>query len=380
MQRLKATELSTLPDGMYNDGNGLYFRVRNQGKSRDFLYRGSINSKQTYRSLGTLKTISLTEARQKAKTFILEPITKTPYFKDVWEETLKEVQFFKQWKYQYQYNCYAHYIKEHVLPSLGSKEIGDISSKNILEILQPLWKTNPYQGSRTRYVLQLLFNWFMVHNYCKKNPAIWEGNLSLYLPPVKKVHKVEHMASAPYQEIPSLVHTFLTSVYSIKYLIVFLLATCLRATEGRLVKWEYIKTSESQGTYLDIPAENRKGHKTENNQVPLTEELLHLLTLVPRRGEYIFSNRAGNPIDLNQINKFYREDMNLSYTAHGGRSSFRVWSAENGEDYTASELILSHSIGNETTQAYFRTSLFNKRREILNKWNKYIFSLHSDQV
>ena len=67
--------------------------------------------------------------------------------------------------------------------------------------------------------------------------------------------------------------------------------------------------------------------------------------------------------------------MNLSYSAHGGRSSFRDWSAEKGEDFTASELILSHSIGNSTVQAYFRTSLFNKRREILDRWNKYIFPM-----
>ena len=375
MQKLKATELSSLPDGMYNDGNGLYFRVRNQGRSRDFLYRGSINGKQTFRSLGSLKTLTLTEARQKAKTYVLEPIVKTPLFKDIWEKTLREVQFYKQWKYEYQYNCYHHYIETHILPHFGDKEVGDITSKDVLEILQPLWRTNPYQGSRTRYVLHLMFTWFQGHNYCKENPAGWHGNLSLYLPPVKKLHKVEHMASAPYQEIPSLVQRFLATSYAVKYLVVFLLASCLRVTEGRLLKWEYIKHSETLGAYLDIPAENRKGHKTENNQVPLTQEMLKLLSLVPKQGEYIFSTATGKPFEINKPNQFYRKYMNLSYSAHGGRSSFRDWSAEKGEDFTASELILSHSIGNSTVQAYFRTSLFNKRRDILDRWNKYIFPM-----
>lgn len=375
MHKLKASELLTLPDGMYNDGNGLYLRVRNQGKSRDFLYRGTINGKQTFRSLGSARTLNLTEARQKAKNYVLTPVVKSPLFKDVWEETLREVQFFKQWKYEYQYNCYHHYIETHVLPLLGTREISSITSKDILEILQPLWKTNPYQGSRTRYILQLLFNWFMVHKYTKENPATWEGNLSLYLPPVKKVHKVEHMPSAPYQEIPSLVQRFLESSYKAKYLAVFLLATCLRVTEGRLLKWEYIKHSDALGDYLDIPAENRKGHKTENNQVPLTKEMLKLLSMVPREGDYIFSTTSNKPLEINKVNQFYRKFMDLPYSAHGGRTSFRVWSAENGEDFTASEIILSHSIGNETVQAYFRTSLFNKRRDILDRWNKYIFPM-----
>lgn len=375
MQRLKASELASLPDGMYNDGNGLYLRVRNQGRSRDFLYRGTINGKQTFRSLGSTKTLTLSEARQKAKTYVLEPVVKSPYFKDEWEKALREVQFFKQWKYEYQFKCYKHYIETHVLPILGSMEIEDITVKDILRVLQPLWKTNPYQGSRTRYILQHLFNRFMVQSYCKKNPAIWEGNLSLYLPVAKKLHKVEHRASAPYQEIPSLVQRFMSSTLGASLFAVFLLATCLRVTEGRLVKWSYIKHSDTLGDYLDIPAENRKGHKTENNLVPLTPEVLHLLTLVPKKGEYIFSSTKGNALEINRVNKFYRESMKLPYSPHGGRTSFRVWSAENGEDFTASELILSHSIGNETTQAYFRTSLYEKRRDILIRWNRYIFSL-----
>ena len=371
---LKSSELSSLPDGMYNDGNGLYFRVRNQGKSRDFLYRGTLNGKQTYRSLGSLKTLSLSQARKKAKDFTIEPIAPKKTFSILWEETLREVQFTKQWKYEYQFSCYAHYIKVHLIPKIGAMKISDITREVVYQTLLPLWKTNAYQGSRTRYILEALFDKFILHGYCKINPAIWQGNLSLYLPTVKKVRKpVRHFNAASYTEIPSLVLRMWKTPYLTKYFAIFLLATCLRNKEGRTLKWAYLKHTDAFGYYLDIPAENRKGHKEHNNVVPLSDEVMQLLFLLPRTSEYIFTNTIGTLLDKDSLSKFYRVRLNLDITGHGGRSSFRVWSAENGEDYVASEFILSHNVGNETTRAYLRTSLYQKRKEILNKWSKYIF-------
>ena len=55
---------------------------------------------------------------------------------------------------------------------------------------------------------------------------------------------------------------------------------------------------------------------------------------------------------------------------HGFRSTFRVWAAE-ATNYPAelAELCLMHSVGSAVYQAYQRSDLFEKRRNIMRDWN-----------
>ena len=59
MATLRQATLFTLPDGIYPDGGNLYFRVRNQGRTREFLYRCTIKGKPTFRSLGSNARIGI---------------------------------------------------------------------------------------------------------------------------------------------------------------------------------------------------------------------------------------------------------------------------------------------------------------------------------
>lgn len=99
MPTLRQATLLTLPDGTYPDGNNLYFRVRNQGRTREFLYRCTIKGKPTFRSLGSIKKIpTLKEARQRAKEYIPEESVTKILFKDAYEKALPHLLLHKQWK------------------------------------------------------------------------------------------------------------------------------------------------------------------------------------------------------------------------------------------------------------------------------------------
>ncbi len=58
-------------------------------------------------------------------------------------------------------------------------------------------------------------------------------------------------------------------------------------------------------------------------------------------------------------------------TAHGFRSSFRDWCADNGQSRELAELSLAHAFGSEVERAYFRSDLLEQRRPILEEWSKY---------
>jgi len=59
-------------------------------------------------------------------------------------------------------------------------------------------------------------------------------------------------------------------------------------------------------------------------------------------------------------------------TAHGFRSTFRVWAAEKTKHEPAVvEMALSHAVGTKVEAAYQRSDLLDKRRTLMNDWAKF---------
>ncbi len=60
-------------------------------------------------------------------------------------------------------------------------------------------------------------------------------------------------------------------------------------------------------------------------------------------------------------------------TMHGFRSSFRDWAAEkNDTPREVVEAALAHVNGDDTERAYFRSDLFDKRRELMRQWAAFV--------
>ena len=64
--------------------------------------------------------------------------------------------------------------------------------------------------------------------------------------------------------------------------------------------------------------------------------------------------------------------MKTDVTAHGFRSTFRDWAAEQTNIPSAvCEAALAHTIKDKAEAAYNRTDLFDKRRELMDLWSDY---------
>jgi integrase len=60
------------------------------------------------------------------------------------------------------------------------------------------------------------------------------------------------------------------------------------------------------------------------------------------------------------------------YTVHGFRSSFRDWVGDETHfPRELAEFALAHSVGDETEQAYRRSSALLKRRKMMQAWADY---------
>jgi integrase len=66
-----------------------------------------------------------------------------------------------------------------------------------------------------------------------------------------------------------------------------------------------------------------------------------------------------------------REDL----TTHGFRSTFRDWAAEQTNlPREVAKMALAHTIGDKVEAAYRRGDLFEKRRELMEEWERYCLS------
>ena len=57
---------------------------------------------------------------------------------------------------------------------------------------------------------------------------------------------------------------------------------------------------------------------------------------------------------------------------NGLRSTFRDWAAENSYDSDMAEIHLAHTVGTRVTQAYFRTDMVKKQRDMMATWGQFL--------
>ena len=68
--------------------------------------------------------------------------------------------------------------------------------------------------------------------------------------------------------------------------------------------------------------------------------------------------------------------MGTDYTMHGFRASFRTWATEKTEyPHEMIEMALAHAVGDETVRAYMRTTMVERRRQLMEDWAQQAKSL-----
>lgn len=373
MAKLRTTDVLKLPDGFHADENGLYLYVR--GNSRTWVYRGTLSGKRVKRGLGSAKLISLAQARQKALEFKqagVQETVKSVKFQDFYLDAVEHVAKIKQWKNKKSKSQWINTIKTYALPVIGAKSVKSVTSKDIREILGPIYETKTETASRLAGRLKNVFDYAQVCGLHEgPNPAMWVGNLDQFFAPKAKVAPVKHHKSLPWRELP-VVFKALWDLGSIGALsVMFGTLTASRVNEFVPAQWSEI---DRENLIWTMPAGRRKDQKPFPHRVPLNDKLLMILDRLPTREGTIFPSQNGSKHQNKETPRKTLHDLGLDVTMHGMRSTFRDWAAETGHDYVASEKALSHAVGTEVTQAYLRTDMLEKRRGIMQAWADWCFS------
>ena len=278
-------------------------------------------------------------------------------FYEIKSKTLSNEKHAKQWQST---------METYVFPKIGARPIAEMTAAQVLEVLSPICYEKAETARRVLQRMEAIFK-----------SAILRGSRTLASPCIGVVQElgtrhrvVTHHASLPWSEIPD----FLTELESRKcsastrLALEFLILTAARSGEVRGALWSEIALAEKEWR---IPALRMKGRAPYT--VPLSRRAIAILNEIRElhpASAIVFPSACGDQLSDMTFTKLIRDmDYGDRATAHGFRSSFKVWAAVVAKKRDeVSEACLAHKIPEKVRAAYLRTDFLEERRLIMQQW------------
>lgn len=408
----KAPEMSALQvkrlsqPGVYTVGGvaGLMLQVVESG-SKSWLLRYRFGNKRPELGLGSYPDVGLADARESARAIrkkIAEGIDvaeerrqqrieihKQQQSKTSFEEVARacfavKVQEFKNAKHAEQW---LSSLENYVFPVIGSMPVTEVGTHDVLGALKPIWSEIPETAGRIRQRIAATFDYARSAGLRSgDNPAAWKGCLEPLLPKVETMKRKKGSGNQPAVVIAeaSLLYLDLLARQSVSALALrFVMLTACRSGEARLAEWSEVDLS--QRVWI-VPADRMKAGK--EHVIPLTDEAVELLKMLPREPgcDFLFPGMKKKPLSDMTLSKMLK-DLSAKTgryidpvsgriaVPHGLRSTFKDWARR----YTAyadevSELQLAHVSSDATRAAYARDALLDKRRQLMQDWERFCLS------
>jgi integrase len=370
---------------MLPDGGNLYLQVSRDTSHADRIYRSwvfryELDGRRHDLGLGPLHTLDLADAREKAKSLrqqILDGIDplgaklqlkrerlarlaeqqRALTFRDCAERCI--VANDANWQNDKHRAQWRSTLQTYAYPIIGHLAVDDITTAEIVKVLEPIWKEKPETASRVRGRIEKVLGWAAVRGFRSgdSNPARWRGHLAELFPAKGKVRKTEHHSALPFSEMPAFMLELRARDSVSARALEFTILTAARTGETIGATRDEIDLKAKTWT---IPAERMKGKK--GHKVPLCDRAVEILRGLDQRSDKIFPLSNMAMLEL-------MTGMRPGVTVHGFRSSFRDWAAErtNVANHIV-EAALAHAIGNKVEAAYRRSDLFEKRRKLMADW------------
>jgi len=388
-EKLDARTVATRTEpGYYGDGGGLWLQISKSG-TKSWVFRFKLNRRAREMGLGPLHTITLAEARKKARDARklvldgIDPIERKQAEKVTQALAMARSKTFDDcarayidshkagWRNAKHGDQWTNTLNTYAGPVFGSLPVAEIDTSLVMRCLESMWTEKPETASRLRGRIEAVLSWATVHGYrVGDNPARWRGHLDKLLPKRAKVAKVEHHPALPYQQMGAFMKALRAQDGTAARALELTILTAARTSEVINATWQEF---DLEAALWIIPADRMKAHK--EHRVPLSPAALTLLETMKKEavGDYVFPGvRHGKSLSnmamLTLLKRMKRSDL----TVHGFRSTFRDWAAETtAYPREVAEMALAHTVGDKVEAAYRRGDLFAKRVRIMEDWASY---------
>ena len=379
--------------GKYPDGDGLYLIVASR-TSKNWSYRYWKDGKQRWLGLGSLKDVSLKDARlardaarlrvkgdrstlgvdivqekraarEEAKA--VEIKLSLPAFEECAEIYIRE--HWSTWSKKHR-NQWPSSLKRYAYPTIGKLTIPEIKPSHIYELLRPIWVEKRETANRVRGRIETIIAKNVdVDDTDFRNPAELTKQLREKLPRRPK-RVVRHHPALPYAEAPQFMADLSAATGTAASMLYFLIFTACRTNEAVDARWSEIDRPSST---WKIPGERMK--MQQDHVVPLSDPALAILDKMrdATQDELIFPNPDNGIFSENAMLAVLDRLGYGHVTVHGFRSTFATW-AEECTDYPdgVREAALAHKYKSETTAAYQRGQKLEKRRALMRDWAQFL--------
>ncbi|GGE57504.1 tyrosine-type recombinase/integrase [Actibacterium pelagium] len=374
--KISAVQVRSLPPGKYNDGAGLWLVKRDDGGGQ-WVLRLTVYGRRREMGLGGIGEVTLKEAREEAAKWRSmarqgkDPIKerermRREMFREDQSLSIITHEAFEARKASLKNDGEAGRwmspLDVHVLPKLGRVPITEIDQRDIKNTINPIWHDKPDAARKAINRLGIVMKHAAALGLDVDLQAVDKAKALLG----KQRHKVKHIPSLPWQEVPDFYQS-LTDGSIAQLSLRLLILTAARSAEIR-----NLNLSEIDSDVWTLPAERMKAGR--EHRIPLSKEALRTIEeAMPfeREGFLFPGTRKGVISDATWTQIMKRRGMEAR--PHGFRSSFRTWCAEATDTpREVAETALAHVVGGAVERAYRRTDYLDQRRELMERWADHV--------
>lgn len=370
--------------GRYRDGDGLMLHLTESGHG-SWILRVQAGGKRRDIGLGSLKSVSLADARQAARDARqqiaqgIDPIASRkkqrmviPTFSEAAQRVYEEHKAgWKNGKHQWQW---LRSLEIDVFPAFGGQLVSDIEAPAIRDVLAEIWLKKPETARRVRQRIGTVLDWSFVKGFRSTEAPM--RSLSKGLP--RQPKKDRHFAAMDYGDVPGFMRRLRERESVGRLALEAVVLTAARSGEVRFAGWPELDLEAGRWS---IPADRMKTGRA--HAVPLSRQAIDVFRRaekfrVPATDIVFPGQRLRNPLSDMTLLKILR-DMAAGVTVHGFRSAFRDWVADQTDfPGEVAEAALAHAIPNKVEAAYRRTDFLEKRRRLMQDWGDFCLPTIAD--
>jgi integrase len=271
----------------------------------------------------------------------------------------------------------------HAFPKIGSRLVNTLTPQDFAAMLSTIWQGKAETARKVKQRSHKVMAVCWARAQVQANPV---DVVQVILPPQKDV--TVHQPAMPWQIVPAFVSEHLTRqpVLGSRAALLFTILTACRSGEVRGAKWQEI---DLEACLWTVPASRMKA--SAEHRVPLSDAVVELLKEQLQGDDQqpdalVFPAIRGGLLTDTAVTMLLRKTNATSdttgrvATAHGFRSSFRNWAADNKYSGDIAERALAHTIGNKVQAAYERTDRLEARVDMMEQWSRHVMNNASNVV
>lgn len=376
---LTAIQVKNAKPGRHADGCGLYLMVRPSG-SRSWILRTQKDGKRQDFGLGSVRTVSLVQARAKAaeirgKIAAGETVGRSvqpqkpivPTFAAAARDCHKAIK--GGWRNQHHSASWLASLENHIFPHIGTTHVDQVTNAMVRDALAPIWLAIPETARRILQRVRTVMDFSHLMGWCPHELSFRSVPKGLPRQPVDE----NHFEAMPYSQVPDLLRRLVELPDSAgRDALIFTILNAVRSGETRFATWPEF---DLEGAIWSIPAHRMKMRQA--HVVPLTPSAIAVLrrrwALRTSDDGLVFSTMGTKPLSDMTMTKVLRDLGFAKTTVHGFRSSFTDWAAE--KTRVPKEVVdkaLAHKLIDRVEAAYRRTDFFDRRRRLMLSWAKFL--------